>query len=109
MTVARKVENMKSIVRITAAVGLFLLLVSISPARMINADEQTQTKASRCCFTNPKYAGVCEVTPGEDETCSSILEYLNNPNSVGKSYCSTNMRGGWQEADCGAESDQSQD
>jgi hypothetical protein len=54
-----------------------------------------------CCFTNPKYAGVCAVQPAEGETCQSILDYLNNPQSQGKTYCeSTNVRGGWQHAAC---------
>jgi hypothetical protein len=76
---------------------------------MINADE-TQTKVNKCCFSNPKYAGICEVTPAEGETCESILEYLNNPNSAGKSYCSTSrLRGGWQAADCATDTDEDQD
>ena len=54
-----------------------------------------------CCFTNPRYTGVCQVTPGEGESCSSILGYLNNPNSVGKSYCGgTTVRGGWSQVTC---------
>jgi hypothetical protein len=54
-----------------------------------------------CCFTNPQYTGVCVVEPGEGETCASILEYLNNPRSQGKSYCgNTNIRGGWKQAEC---------
>jgi len=60
--------------------------------------------ASPCCFTNPRYAGVCEVTPGEGETCSSILAYLNNLNSTGKTYCgSTTVRGGWSQVDCASQ------
>lgn len=54
-----------------------------------------------CCFTNPQYAGVCVVQPGEGETCASILDYLNNPRSQGKSYCgNTNTRGGWKQVVC---------
>ena len=57
-----------------------------------------------CCFTNPSYGGVCEVTPVEDETCASILAYLNNPRSAGKTYCnSTEIRGGWKLATCSEE------
>ena len=53
---------------------------------------------AKCCFTNPAFTGVCQVTPQEGETCKSILDYLNTPNSVGKSYCGeTNIRGGWQQ------------
>ena len=54
-----------------------------------------------CCFTNSRYTGVCQVTPAEDESCGSILAYLNNPNSSGKGYCGgTSIRGGWQQASC---------
>jgi hypothetical protein len=50
---------------------------------------------------NPRYSGTCQVTPGPDEGCADILAYLNNPNSVGKSYCgNTKVRGGWTEVDC---------
>ncbi len=56
-----------------------------------------------CCFTNDQYAGVCRVVPAKDETCASILGYLNNPASVGKAYCdSTTIRGGWAPTSCNA-------
>ena len=42
------------------------------------------------------------VTPGEGETCESILEYLNTAGTVGKTYCGgSSLRGGWKLADCG--------
>jgi len=54
-----------------------------------------------CCFTNSRYEGVCSIIPGETETCPSILAYLNNPMSTGKSYCGgTSIRGGWIQVDC---------
>ncbi len=54
-----------------------------------------------CCFNNPRYSGTCEVTPAGDETCASILEYLNNAAAVGKGYCGgTNVRGSWQQVAC---------
>jgi len=56
-----------------------------------------------CCFANLAYSGVCRVTPAEGETCSSILHYLNTPNSVGKNYCtSTAIRGEWKKRSCDA-------
>jgi hypothetical protein len=56
---------------------------------------------AKCCFANPGYSGVCEVTLAKDETCQDVLRYLNNPQSVGKSYCGgTNIRGGWQIVAC---------
>jgi hypothetical protein len=54
-----------------------------------------------CCFTNARYVGTCEVEPTKDQTCAAILEYLNNPQSQGKSYCgNTSIRGGWQQVPC---------
>ena len=52
-------------------------------------------------FENPRFSGVGEVTPGPEETCGDILAYLNNPNSVGKTYCgNTKVRGGWTQVQC---------
>jgi hypothetical protein len=60
-------------------------------------------KRAPCCFTNPRYAGVCQVDPSEGETCASILAYLNNASSSGKSYCgNTDVRGGWAGVTCKA-------
>ena len=57
--------------------------------------------AEPCCFANDRYEGTCTVFPGEGETCGSVLAYLNNPMSAGKTYCgSTRIRGGWVEVDC---------
>jgi hypothetical protein len=45
------------------------------------------------------------VDPGHGETCASILGYLNNPNSQGKSYCNnTNIKGGWKHVKCSGSS-----
>ncbi len=64
-------------------------------------DRPGEAAGSPCCFSNPRFAGVCEVTPGEGETCASILAYLNNQSSTGKSYCGgTTVRGGWQQVEC---------
>lgn len=65
--------------------------------------EPRQSAAAKkaCCFTNPAYTGTCKVEPGEDETCASILSYLNNPMAQGKSYCGgTEVRQGWTEVSC---------
>jgi hypothetical protein len=41
------------------------------------------------------------VEPAKDETCASILGYLNNPMSQGKAYCgNATTRGGWQSVAC---------
>jgi hypothetical protein len=92
------------------AFAVLLLLASIAPpapapaaaaasgAFVAVAQDPPTTK---CCFTNPGFAGTCEVEPAEDETCASILGYLNNPMSQGKGYCgNTTVRGGWQSVAC---------
>lgn len=54
-----------------------------------------------CCFANDRYQGVCTVIPGEGETCQTVLDYLNNPMSTGKTTCGgTKVRGGWVAVDC---------
>jgi hypothetical protein len=58
-----------------------------------------------CCYTNPQYAGSCVVQPAKGETCASILAFLNDPRSLGKSYCdNTTIRGGWVRAKCARKS-----
>lgn len=65
-----------------------------------------QTAARPCCFDNPQYSGTCVVQPAEGESCASILEYLNNPQAHGKSYCgNTTIRGGWKQVECAAPPD----
>jgi hypothetical protein len=83
----------------------FALLASLALALAadLNASEPADGigGAGSCCFTNPRFNGVCQVVPAGDETCASILGYLNNPNSVGKTYCgNTQVRGGWAQIDC---------
>jgi hypothetical protein len=57
--------------------------------------------APACCYANPQYAGLCIVQPAKGETCSSILGFLNDPRSQGKSYCGhTTIRGGWKRVEC---------
>jgi hypothetical protein len=64
-------------------------------------DYSTSIQQAPCCFENPRFSGTCEVTPGEGESCGTILGYLNNPNSMGKDYCgNTNIRGGWSQVNC---------
>jgi hypothetical protein len=61
----------------------------------------THGEPAPCCFTHRGYAGVCVVEPATDETCATILRYLNNPQAQGKTYCdSTNLRGGWKRVAC---------
>ena len=61
----------------------------------------TAAAGDDCCFTNPRFSGVCRVTPGPEESCADILAYLNNQASVGKTYCgNTKVRGGWTQVEC---------
>jgi hypothetical protein len=89
-----------------AVIGLLLASASTTPSRVearspAGAAVLQEPSPQKCCFTNPRHAGTCEVTPGAGETCGSILAYLNNPNSQGKTYCgNTTIRGGWQSASC---------
>ena len=77
---------------------------STREALAARAGQQPAPQPEKCCFTNPAYSGTCEVVPGKDETCRSILDYLNNPMSQGKGYCSnTTIRSGWKTAACNAQ------
>jgi len=79
----------------TAAGLVLALTVVVQPAVALgNAD-------TSCCYTNPRFAGVCKVEPSGDETCASILAFLNNQQAVGKTYCgNTKVRGGWKKVTC---------
>lgn len=85
-----------------------LLAVALVVAALAQAQDRGEkrrvpqaSEGTSCCFANPRYTGVCVVEPGADETCASILAYLNNPQSQGKSYCeSTSVRGGWRQVRC---------
>jgi hypothetical protein len=81
--------------------GIVLALAASSAVGSETPAAAGTTGGDKCCFSNPRYSGVCEVTPGEDETCADILAYLNNQASVGKTYCgSTQVRGGWSQVEC---------
>jgi len=61
----------------------------------------TPDPSAPCCYTHPQWSGVCAVRPARDETCASILDYLNDPRTTGKTYCSsTDIRGGWKPVTC---------
>jgi hypothetical protein len=84
-----------------ARVTLAVLAATLVVAAVLPLTAQEQKPAAKCCFNNTRYTGTCEVTPGTDETCASILAYLNNQASTGKSYCgSTTIRGGWSQVEC---------
>jgi hypothetical protein len=69
--------------------GIFYVLFSL-----VNA-------SNNCCYVHPNYAGTCVVQPAAGESCGSILAYLNDAGTVGKSYCgNTPIRGGWRQVRC---------
>jgi hypothetical protein len=84
------------------ATVLLTLVVGVLAAVPVAAScGQAHGEKAPCCFTNPRYVGVCKEAPSGEETCESILAYLNNPNSVGKAYCgNTDIRGGWAKVSC---------
>jgi hypothetical protein len=78
-----------------------LLLICLGLTFGIQTSQDQSNKETNCCFANPKYSGICSVTLAEGETCQTILDYLNNPNSSGKTYCdSTPIRIGWKQVKC---------
>jgi hypothetical protein len=93
---------MKRIRTSETVLALVLALVGLPAARAHGDHGRGDSEElTECCFNNSRYAGICVVNPGEDETCASILEYLDNPSSSGKSYCGfTDIRGGWKEISC---------
>jgi hypothetical protein len=92
MKVTRRWLIISAVLSILLSGGMFIKL---------KAQNETQQMPGQCCFVHPNYNGVCIVEPAGDETCSSILEYLNTPNSVGKTYCgNTIIRSGWEQVKC---------
>ena len=81
--------------------GRLEIAVAVVAALAVLVPAQIAGSAEPCCFANDHYEGSCKVIPGKGETCQSILAYLNDPMSTGKSYCGgTSVRGGWVQADC---------
>jgi hypothetical protein len=88
-----------AVLLLTTAPGVSPSAATAAPGTCAMADGQDPRP--HCCFVNPSYAGTCEMEPAKDETCDTILQYLNNPMSQGKSYCNgTSIRGGWKSVPC---------
>jgi hypothetical protein len=93
-------------------VGGSAVVMAAGPARdvahpgacpAVAAAPQEPSPRADCCFTNRSFSGVCRVRPAESETCATILAYLNDPRSQGRSYCgATTIRTGWQQVPCEA-------
>jgi hypothetical protein len=84
-----------------AAIGAAVILLATGAVATPRASAAAPASPASCCFTNSRYAGVCEVRPESGETCASIRSYLNDPRSLGKLYCnSTSVRMGWKQVRC---------
>ena len=94
---------MREVLRVSSGFAVLILSIFL----LGNAPVEDE-KDDKCCYKYSRgYQGVCEVTPGEGETCAGILAYLNNPQSVGKSYCNnTKVRGGWKQVPCDGKSEE---
>jgi hypothetical protein len=78
----------------------FILILPVYAANLQQDEPDKESKAP-CCFERAGYQGTCQVEPSEEETCESILKYLNTPRTVGKDYCgASKLRGGWESVDC---------
>ncbi|MET0556933.1 MAG: hypothetical protein ABW221_28090 [Vicinamibacteria bacterium] len=78
-----------------------ILFASLASFALAPAGAVDEAEPAPCCFTNPQFSGVCSAQPSADESCRDILDYLNNPQSQGKSYCgNTTIRGGWASKTC---------
>jgi len=79
-----------------------IIVVALAVMSPVSAGAEDAQKP--CCFTNPSFAGTCQVIPDEETTCDDVLAYLNNPNSFGRVYClKTKVRGGWKKIECDGE------
>ena len=84
------------IIATAAAVGA--MAASAAP---LHREDTRSSEKSLCCVANPRFAGVCAVQLGADESCQDVLAYLNNAASVGKTYCAnTPVRMGWKKVAC---------
>lgn len=80
---------------------LMIALVALSGILKAQTEDPAPTASATCCYTNSAFVGVCKITADADDTCDTILAYLNTPGTVGKSYCGgSKIRGGWKQVDC---------
>ncbi|MCU0303662.1 MAG: hypothetical protein MUC56_06365 [Thermoanaerobaculales bacterium] len=87
-------------ITVIGAVAVLTLAAALPVQAVQQADAET-TGDESCCFSNPRFAGICRVTTGPEETCADVLAYLNNPSSTGRTYCAnTKIRGGWSQVAC---------
>ena len=62
----------------------WLMVLILSGGACLTLASAATQERDKCCYTHPNFSGTCEVTLGDEETCQSVLQYLNTPNSLGK-------------------------
>jgi hypothetical protein len=89
--------------RRATGIGVVLLLAAATGAAQTISGQVQTSEGGRCCLTNFRYSGICEVSVGSGESCGGALSYLNNFQSAGRQYCgNTIIRGGWTLSRCDA-------
>jgi len=84
-------------------IGGVLLLAAAAASAQTFSGQAERSEAGRCCLTNFRYSGVCEVSVVWGESCGDVLSYLNNFQSAGRQYCGNSIiRGGWTLTRCDA-------
>jgi hypothetical protein len=88
--------------RVASASSALVLAVAVASAQTISGQVE-RGDGGRCCLTNFRYSGICEVSVGSGESCGDVLSYLNNFQSAGRQYCGNSIiRGGWTLSRCDA-------
>lgn len=84
------------------AISMVVVVAAIAADAQVRYGEVQQGgSGAQCCVNNFRFAGTCKVTIGNGESCSDVLSYLNNLQSVGKAYCGGSLvRGGWTQVRC---------
>ena len=89
--------------RPVASVSAALVLAAAAASAQTFSGQAERGEAGRCCLSNFRYSGICEVSVGSGESCGDVLSYLNNFQSAGRQYCGNSIiRGGWTLTRCDA-------
>jgi hypothetical protein len=89
--------------RPTSGLVVVLVLLAAAVGAQTISGQVQNGEGGRCCLTNFRYSGICEVRVGSGESCGDALSYLNNFQSAGQAYCGNSIiRGGWTLVRCGS-------
>ena len=87
------------VVALCAAILIYCAVAADAQVRY--GEVQQGDGSTRCCLNNFRFAGTCEVAVGGGGSCYDVVSYLNNFQSVGRTYCGgTLVRGGWTQVRC---------